>query len=126
MSIDVDALLGRCLQDPSFATELLEKFGKRASEDVGRLRAGLAAGDFAAAERLAHNLKAVAAHVSADKLRDIAFEMEQAGAQHDLQFMEQQLTLLDEEVRRCTASIPEAIEKLFKTLPQKPSPTPLR
>jgi PAS domain S-box-containing protein len=124
--IDTDALLVRCMQDASFATELLEKFAKRASEDVNRLRAGAAARDFTGTERLAHNLKSVAAHVSADKLRDIAFAIEQAGATSDLQLIEQQLPLLDEEARRCTACVPEAIEKLIKSQARIPAPTSLR
>jgi len=110
--IDVEALLVRCMRDAAFATRLLEKFGQRACEDVERLRAGVASGDAAGTGRLAHNLKSVAAHVSAEKLRAIAFEIEQAGGRRDLQFMEKQLTLLEDEARRCAAYIPQAIERL--------------
>jgi Amt family ammonium transporter len=115
--IDTDALMVRCLQDVGFAKSLLEKFGKRAIDDLARLRAGVASGDAAGAERLAHNFKAVAAHVSAEKLRAIAFEIEKAGARRDLQFIEQQLSNLDDEVRRCASYIPQAIENIAAANP---------
>jgi PAS domain S-box-containing protein len=115
--IDIESLMVRCLQDAAFATSLLEKFAKRSAGDLTRLREGLASGDAAGAQRLAHNLKAVAAHVSAEKLRAIAFEIEKAGAQRDLQFIEQQLSQLDDEVRRCASYIPQAIELLAAANP---------
>ena len=53
-----------------------------------------------ASDALAHNLKSVAAHVSAGQLREIAFEIEQAGARRDIQFADRhRLARLDEEVR---------------------------
>ena len=55
----------------------------------------LAPADVDGARRLAHNLKAVAAHVGAAPLRAIAFEIEEAGIRRDLQFMEEQLARLD-------------------------------
>ncbi|HWE01403.1 MAG TPA: ATP-binding protein [Tepidisphaeraceae bacterium] len=110
--IDVAALLTRCMSDADFAVKTLEKFQKRAIDDAGLLRAGVGAADLDGARRLAHNLKAVAAHVGAAPLRAIAFEIEQAGIRNDLQFMQEQLARLEDEARRCALYVPEAIIKL--------------
>jgi CheY-like chemotaxis protein/HPt (histidine-containing phosphotransfer) domain-containing protein len=120
--IDVAALLARCMSDADFAVKTLEKFGKRAMDDTGLLRAGVIAADLTGTTRLAHNLKAVAAHVGAAPLRQIAFEIEQAGIRRDLQFMQEQLTRLDEEAARCARYVPEAIEKLIAISKAKGSP----
>jgi hypothetical protein len=45
-------------------------------------------------------------------MREIASQIEQAGARNDLQFVERQLALLDEEVRRCASYVPRAIEEI--------------
>lgn len=120
--IDVDAMFERCMRDATFATSLLEKFGRRASGDVERLRAQVASGDSVGAGRLAHKLKSVAAYVSAEKLRGIAFEIEEAGARRDLEFIEQHLSRLENEARRCAAYVPQAIELLTAGLPSGPVP----
>jgi PAS domain S-box-containing protein len=111
--IDVEALLSRCMSDVSFAVQTLEKFHQRALGDVELLRQGIADGDIEKTTRLAHNLKSVAAHASAAPLRKIAFEMEQAGARRDLQYMAEQLADLDREARRCSAFVPEAKKRLM-------------
>lgn len=110
--LDAEALLGRCMRDADFAAKTLEKFGRRAADDVEKLRDLLAARDASAAAQLAHNLKAVAAHVSADEFNRIAFEIEQAGLRSDLTAIEHQLAVLDREARRCVSFIPRAIESI--------------
>lgn len=112
--IDVEALLGRCMSDATFAIETLQKFHQRAVGDVELLRQGIASSDLERTTRLAHNLKSVAAHAAAAPLRKIAFEMEQAGIRRDLQFMADQLAALDAEAKRCAAFVPEAIQSLKK------------
>ncbi|MBV8782396.1 MAG: response regulator, partial [Phycisphaerae bacterium] len=115
--INVDALLARCMSDVDFATRTLEAFQKRAVTDVDRLRASVAAKDAATAGRLAHNLKSAAAHVAAPDLRELAFKLEEAGARKDLEFIQQELSRLDDEVRRCALYVPEALNRLA-TMPQ--------
>jgi len=61
---------------------------------------------------LAHNLKSVASHVAAGSLREIAGEIEQAGARRDMEFIAGHVTKLDEEARRCAAFIPGAIKQM--------------
>ncbi|HZK81395.1 MAG TPA: ATP-binding protein, partial [Humisphaera sp.] len=110
--IDIKELLTRCMSDAGFAMKTLEKFQLRAIQDAELLRAGVGAADVEGARRLAHNLKAVAAHVGAAPLRAIAFAIEEAGNRRDLQFMEEQLGRLAEEASRCAQYVPEAISKL--------------
>ena len=110
--IDLDSLLGRCMQDIGFAVRTLEKFNKRALEDVELLRRGVNAGDLEGAVRVAHNLNSVANHVAAGGVGKIAFEIEQAGARRDSAFLLDRLDHLADEVKRCSAFIPEAIEKM--------------
>jgi Amt family ammonium transporter len=110
--IDVDALLSRCMNDAAFAMQTLEKFRQRAIGDVELLRQGVAAGDIEKTTRLAHNLKSVAAHAAAAPLRKIAFEIEQAGARRDLQFITEQLAALEEQARRCAEFVPDAMKRL--------------
>jgi CheY-like chemotaxis protein/HPt (histidine-containing phosphotransfer) domain-containing protein len=124
--IDVRALLGRCLSDAAFACKTLELFEQRALGDVDRLHESLVEHDSRKVNNLAHNLKAVAAHVGAMKLKNIAFEIEQAGAQQNLEFVEQQLTELAAEARRCAAFIPDAIQRLVHPEPADPSVKPSR
>ena len=100
------------MDDKSFASQTLKDFALRAAHDVDLLRRTALSGDTLEVKRVAHNLKSVAAHVGAGSLREIAFEIEQAGARADLQFMELALTRLDVETRRCAAFIPSAIEGL--------------
>jgi Amt family ammonium transporter len=110
--INVHALLVRCLDDPGFAGKTLEMFQQRALEDVERIRKCVAAGEAESAQRLAHNLKSVAAHVSAGQLGVIASEIEEAGARHDLQFITDHLSILDAEARRCAAYIPAVMKQI--------------
>ena len=111
------SLLSRCLGDPVFAAKTLTLFEQRALEDVNRLRKCATDGEAEGAQRLAHNLKAVASHVSAAKLREIAFELEQAGARRDLQFVMENLAKLENEARRCAAYIPGAMEQIASATP---------
>jgi CheY-like chemotaxis protein/HPt (histidine-containing phosphotransfer) domain-containing protein len=111
--INVEELLGRSMNDAAFAAQTLEKFHQRALKDVELLRRGVADGDVERTTRLAHNLKSVAAHAAAAPLRQLAFEIEQAGARRDLKFIADQLAALDEEARRCAAFVPEALNRLM-------------
>jgi len=110
--IDVEALLNRCMQDADFACRTLEKFHTRAIGDVELLRRGAVDGDTAQIRRLANNLKAVSAHVAADAVRDVAFEIEQLSSAAVLGDITAQLKQLDDEVKRCASFIPDAIGQL--------------
>ena len=102
------------MKDTKFACQTLDKFKRRAIDDLELLQKTVADGDADKIRHLAHNLKAVAAHVGAKSMKKFAFEIEQAGARSDLQFIEQHLAPLAEEARRCADYVPQAIEELEK------------
>ncbi|HET6249865.1 MAG TPA: ATP-binding protein [Tepidisphaeraceae bacterium] len=112
--IDIESLLIRCMKDAAFAKRTLEKFDRRASEDVELIRKGIAAGDLEGATRMARNLNSVASQVSAAALGKIAWEIEQAGARHDATFALEQLERLAREAKRCSAFIPQAIDQMAR------------
>jgi PAS domain S-box-containing protein len=112
LPIDVPTLLGRCMKDAEFAIGTLEKFRDRALGDVELLQRLLAAADGQSINRLAHNLKAAAAHVGAGPMRKIASDLEQTGAAFDASLVEKQLQELSTEVKRCAEFIPQAISEL--------------
>ena len=57
--------------------ELLARFAAAHADDMSRLESSLAAGDHAAALLLAHTLKGTAATVGADRLSEMALQLEQ-------------------------------------------------
>jgi CheY-like chemotaxis protein len=110
--IDTVALLDRCMHDPLFASQALEKFQQRIIQDTEKLRQDVSAGALADVTRMAHNLKSVAAHIAAGPLRQIAFEIEQAGVRKELDSIAAQLQKLDAEAQRCADFVPEAIHRV--------------
>jgi signal transduction histidine kinase/CheY-like chemotaxis protein len=110
--IDAEALFNRCMKDVEFANESLEEFKQCVMNDVGHLRQRIANGAVAEATRLAHNLKSAAAHVAAGPLRDIAFDIEQAGIRKELAAVAAQMQKLDEELQRCVDYIPQAAQEI--------------
>jgi two-component system, sensor histidine kinase and response regulator len=119
--IDVQALFIRCMNDNEFTTKMLEKFHLRASGDVDLIRSAFASGDIKAAARLAHNFKAVAAHAGAENLRKIAFEIEQAALQHELDCIQRHLDELAAEAGRCVEYVATAIARAGKLSPLEKS-----
>jgi CheY-like chemotaxis protein len=113
--IDVGALLARCMGDHGYATRTLEKFIQRAFRDVEELTRIASAGDVVRVKQLAHNLRAVAAHVEAAPLRRIAFEIEQAALRSDIRGAEQSLPQLNIEIQRCADYISQAIRLIEST-----------
>jgi PAS domain S-box-containing protein len=110
--VDVEELLRHCMGDATFAIRTLEKFSRRALEDVDLLRDGIKGADIEGATRLALNLKGAAAHVSASPLGKLAFEIESAGLARDMDCLEQCVLRLDEEAKRCRDFLPEAVRKI--------------
>lgn len=110
--VDVEALLRRCMGDAQFAARTLEKFSRRALEDVELLRSGIKAANIQSATRLALNLKDAATDISANPLRRLAFEIETAGLARDMHCIEQCLSRLDREASRCRDFLPEALRQI--------------
>lgn len=114
MPIDVNDLLARCMGDVTFATTTLEKFRELAEVEVARLSEVVRSANIGETRRLAHNLKAVAAHVGAVRMRKAAFEIEQAAFRGEMNNVQEALTRLDGEARACARFVPQAIGDLKK------------
>ncbi len=115
--IDVSALFARCMSDAEFTSQTLEKFCLRATQDVDLLRQTFASGDIKSLTRLAHNFQAVAAYSSAEHLRTIACEIEQASIRNESHSIGAQLDDLETEAKRCVEFVPRAIERAAKLPP---------
>jgi two-component system sensor histidine kinase/response regulator len=108
-AIDYQSLLNRCLSDEAFAMQTLEKFEKRAARDLELLRRGIEGGDPAGVTRVAHNLRSVAAHISADQFKKIVQEIENSAMEQDTNFLLKKVSELDEEAKRCVHFIREIL-----------------
>jgi len=96
-------MLERLMGDEGLARSIMEAFLSDFPEQIARLKEYLAAGDAASAERQAHTIKGVAANVSGEALRAVAFEMEKAGKAGDLDAVMERMDTLHEafEKLRC-------------------------
>ncbi len=90
----------RLMDDEDLVREVAATFLDDLPKQVVTLRASLDTGDLAVATRQAHTIKGAAANVSAEALRQTAWEMEQAGHEGDLARMADLLPDLD---RQCDA-----------------------
>ena len=111
LPIDIQALLDRCMGNRPYAIQTLNKFYERSLRDVEELIA-VPSAQTARVKDLAHNLKAVAAHVGAIPLRRIAYDIERAADRDDLAIIEQSLPQLLAEANRCAEFLPQAIGHL--------------
>jgi PAS domain S-box-containing protein len=82
--LDLQACLPRFDHDLNFFLEMLSAFVEHLPGRVVDLQAALQSHDAPALERLAHNLKGVAANFEAGRLRSLAYELEQRACQGDL------------------------------------------
>jgi len=83
--VNLPGALPRFNHDQAFFTEMLQEFVDHLAERTQELRAALQAGDDQAVNRLAHNLKGVAASFAADPLAACALELEMCGRKKDLE-----------------------------------------
>jgi len=82
---DRAAMLERLMDDEELAETIIEGFLADMPRQIEALRAYLEAGDAAGAERQAHTIKGASANVGGERLRALAFELEQAGKAGDLE-----------------------------------------
>ena len=109
--IDLDALLSPMYAGCGIRDQNARKIcPARSAEDVEILRRGIADAD--ATARVAHNLNAVANHVSAGPLGKIAFDIEQASIRREMQYVTEQVARLADEAGRCGSFVPVAIERI--------------
>jgi PAS domain S-box-containing protein len=80
--------------DGGLYRHLLQAFGEDHGRDADRIAAALIAGDLTLAHRLAHTLKSTAGLIGAPRVRQRAFEVEQALSEENAAAAERRLSLL--------------------------------
>jgi HPt (histidine-containing phosphotransfer) domain-containing protein len=108
-AFDLDSALRRCTGDRGLLDRILVRFRERAAADLTRMEAGLASGDAACIERVAHGLKGAAANVSATGLAELAAGLEALGRAGDLQAADHCLAELRGEFQRFLESVPQVL-----------------
>jgi len=93
---DTAAALGRVRDKPERLVRLLTRFLEDIVEDVQQLHDAVSAQDCTKARRLAHTIKGVAANLGAERLRQVAFEMEKLAEHEQLEQLVDQQPVLDE------------------------------
>jgi signal transduction histidine kinase/CheY-like chemotaxis protein/HPt (histidine-containing phosphotransfer) domain-containing protein len=105
--IVVDTLLERCMNSLTTINAVLAKFEVQAKRDVEQIQRSIADQDAAATARTAHALKGAAGIVAAERLSNIASELERMCRAQQLDAVSQQLAELCEETRRCVEYLPQ-------------------
>lgn len=82
--VDKEKSLARLNYNENFLREMWEIFISDAPSHVEKIKEALDMKDMGEAERPAHSLKTMAAFLEANALREVAFEMEQAGNEENL------------------------------------------
>jgi HPt (histidine-containing phosphotransfer) domain-containing protein len=106
--LDVKALLTRCMGNSALVCRLLDKFQTQVQDNLQQLRNSVASANCAAFTALAHTLKGSAASLSAEGVRQVAWELEQAGRQGQIGQTEEPLRRLKEQIDQCLAYVPRA------------------
>jgi HPt (histidine-containing phosphotransfer) domain-containing protein len=73
------------MDDETLADSILSRFLEATPKQIGLLRQSLDAGDAAAAKGHAHSIKGAAANIGGERLRRVAFKIEEAARAGDLQ-----------------------------------------
>ncbi len=81
---DIDALRQRLMGDDELVEEVLKNFLTDIPQRLDSLRTSLGNQDFKGIERMAHTIKGAAANISAESLRETAFNLEQAAKTGDI------------------------------------------
>jgi PAS domain S-box-containing protein len=97
---DRAAVLARLMGDEELVQMLMESFLEDTPGLIEALRQSLAAGDASGAEHYAHSIKGASANLAADKLRRVAFEMEEALKNGRLDAARDRMTELESQFER--------------------------
>jgi diguanylate cyclase (GGDEF)-like protein len=103
--VDLAAVLKRCGGDAQFTAMVIERFKTQAAQEVCWIDSALAGGDVERLHRAAHNLKSMAAYVSAETVSELARQIEELGRGNDLARIAPVLERLRQEVDRAIAWI---------------------
>ena len=105
-AINMPALIDRCNDNVEFALLLLKEFESTAHERATDIHQSVANADFTAIERFAHGLQGVAGMLDAEKLCELAGELNAAAHVRDLTGTTSLGTQLETEMQRCLSEIP--------------------
>lgn len=122
VAIDFAAGLERVMDDRALFLRVLGRFAGDYRDIAARLHAALDAGDAVLAHRIAHTLKGAAGMIEANRLRQLALEVElamKAGGPAPLAL----IAALDEELARVLAEV-DALLAAPETQTLAPTPTP--
>ena len=113
--------------DPKIARRILDMFVKQLPQSIDTLREKVAQQDPGETARLAHAIKGAAANVSADRVRDIAFRIEELGKKDELDAALKLIPEMESVFRECcefiSTSLPnldEASARLKPNVPARP------
>ena len=109
---DRNSFAERMMNDDEMVREIVDIFLDDIPQQIEKLKDSLDTGDASTAERLAHRIKGAAANVSAESLREIALNMENAGKEGDLKTMSQSIPELEKQFNQ----VKEAMEKEYSSV----------
>ena len=105
-AINLPALIERCMGDVEFALILLKEFESTGHERATNIHQSVANADFAAIERFAHGLQGVAGMMDAERLCELAGELNAAAHGRDWPSVTSFAKQLETEMQRCLSEIP--------------------
>jgi PAS domain S-box-containing protein len=108
---DKESFTERMMNDDEMVREIVEIFLDDIPRQIEKLKVSLETGDAVTSERLAHSIKGAAANVSAELLREVAFHIEKAGKEGDLDTMSQSVHELEKQF----SQVREAMEKEYNS-----------
>jgi HPt (histidine-containing phosphotransfer) domain-containing protein len=88
------------MDDEGLVAEIIGIFLDDIPKRIARLREHLDSGQTVAAGQQAHSIKGAAADVGGEIMRAVAFEMEKAGKEGDLETLRKTMPLLEKEFER--------------------------
>jgi two-component system sensor histidine kinase/response regulator len=118
--VDVPELQRRCLGNRKIAAKALVKFGETLESYVQAISDGVGQGDAGSVASAAHKIKGAAGNVSAERVRQVAAELEQLARADSLSQLQPPLDELREEVDRVKAYLATALQTL--ALPKETTP----
>jgi two-component system sensor histidine kinase/response regulator len=102
-------MLARLMDDEELIRLVVDGFLEDLPRQITALKAALEARDAPGVERQAHTLKGASANVGGERLREVAYEMEQAARAGDLNAAGIYLAELEAEGMRLTHAMTEVL-----------------
>ena len=106
LPFNVERVLNRCMGNVQLLEKMLDKFQERSLRDLEDLARFVSEGNAAQAATLAHALKGAAANLSAERVKEVAADIEAMGRSQRLDAAPDQIDRLKSELDRCLEAIP--------------------